>query len=51
MFSIEMSIQRFFLSEAKVAQTTRKGFFSSMYQKVTFYQGLEFHDFEAQRTL
>ena len=30
MFSIQMSIQGFFLSEAKVALDTRKGLFTSM---------------------
>ena len=50
MFSIQMSIQGFFLSEAKVAMATRKGLFSSMYQNVTLCQGFEFHDFGTHRT-
>ena len=50
MFSIQMSIQGCFLSEAKVALATRKGFFSSMYQNVTLCLGFEFHDFGTHRT-
>jgi len=35
MFSIQMSIQGFFLSEAKVALDTRKGLFTSMNSKMS----------------
>ena len=50
MFSIQMSIQGCFLSEAKVALATWKGFFSSMYQNVTLCLGFEFHYFGTHRT-